>query len=290
MREGKPSFTASAVAAARAVAGVDEMAESLVGGIAGFVARAAAGGRTARSRIVNVATLGLVDHMGLRTLAIDAAVRDAAAAGARQIVVLGAGLDARAWRMRAALAEATVFEVDHPATQAYKRARVAGRAPAAREVKFVSVDFARDSLGDALARAGHDAGAATLWLWEGVVPYLPLDAVRTSLDAITARSAPGSRIAVTYGTPHASKFGPAFARAAQVAFRVIGEPLVGLRTREEMRAELERAGFHVLDDSAPDEWNARYGGGQRRFLVVEERLAVGERAQSSPFAAPEARS
>jgi methyltransferase (TIGR00027 family) len=273
MREGKPSFTAAAVAAARGIARVDPLAIGLVDGALATLVRAGRAGR-APAAAINVATLGLVDHIEMRTHAIDAAVREAVgAAGLRQLVVLGAGLDARAWRMPE-LAETHVFEVDHPSTQSYKRARVGARDATARDVRFVAVDFAKDSLAEALAGAGHDANAPTLWLWEGVTPYLPLDAIRATLAAVASRSARGSRIAVTYGTPEGSPFGPAMMRAARLAFRVIGEALLGLLTPAAMHAELAAAGFRVLDDASAREWGERHGGGRRRLLLVREHLAV----------------
>jgi methyltransferase (TIGR00027 family) len=272
MREGKPSFTAAAVAAARGVARVDPLAIGLVDGPLAALVRAGRAGPL-RAAAINVATLGLVDHVEMRTRALDEAVSAGVAAGIAQLVVLGAGLDARAWRMDD-LADVRVFEVDHPSTQAYKRARVGGRAPAACAVAFVPVDFARDSLGDALAAAGHDAGAPTFWLWEGVTPYLPMPATRATLAAVAARSAPGSRIAVTYGTPEGSPFGPTAMRAARLAFRALGEELLGLMTPEAMRSALEDAGFQVVDDASAVEWGARHGGDRRRVLLVRERLAI----------------
>jgi methyltransferase (TIGR00027 family) len=272
MREGRPSFTAAAVAAARGIARVDPLAIGLVDGPLAALVRAGRTGR-APAAAINVATLGLVDHIEMRTRAIDAAVREAVEAGLRQLVVLGAGLDARAWRMPE-LAETHLFEVDHPSTQEYKRARVGGRAASAKDVRFVAVDFARDSLADALSRAGHDADAPTFWLWEGVTPYLPLDAIRATLAAAASRSAPGSRIAVTYGTPEGSPFGPTAMRAARLAFRVIGEALLGLLTPQAMHAELAAVGFRVVDDTSARQWGERHGGGRLRLLVVREHLAV----------------
>src|SRR5262245_57489514 len=93
--------------------------------------------------------------MALRTSTIDAAVRAAVASGTRQVVILGAGFDGRAWRMQE-LAGIRVFEVDHPATQAAKRSHLGTLPPTMANVEFVSVDFERESLDTALARAGHD--------------------------------------------------------------------------------------------------------------------------------------
>jgi methyltransferase (TIGR00027 family) len=129
-----------------------------------------------------------------RTVAIDDAVL---ATPTTQLVILGAGLDGRAWRLD--LGGATVFEVDHPASQQDKRDRAAtlpGDPP-----RFVPVDFARDRLTDALKEAGHRDDAPTTWIWEGVVPYLTRPEVAVTVASVTARSAPGSRLIVNYQAP-----------------------------------------------------------------------------------------
>lgn len=272
MREGRPSFTAEAVAAARAVSGVDAVAPDLVGGPLSWMVRAGRLGPGAPLAI-NLVTLGLLDHVEMRTRAIDTAVREGVTAGATQLVLLGAGLDARAWRMPE-LSGVSVFEVDFPATQATKRARIGTRTPTAKKVTFVAVDFAHDSLEEALARAGHDADAPTFWIWEGVTPYLPMDATRTTLSAIGARSAPGSRLAVTYGTPTATTLGPGLLHVGLLGFRAMGEAIVGLVPTQAMHAALAEAGFRVLDDASARDWANRHGRGRPRLMLVEERLAI----------------
>src|SRR5262249_29257435 len=133
-----------------------------------------------------------------RTVAIDDAVAEHAAP---QVVILGAGLDGRAWRMEA-LAGAYVCEVDQPASQRDKRDRAAA-LPADRAPRFAPVDFGRDRLADALAAAGHDAAVPTTWVWEGVVPYLTSAEVEATTAGIAALSAPGSRLIVNYQAPSA---------------------------------------------------------------------------------------
>jgi methyltransferase (TIGR00027 family) len=272
VREGKPSFTAEAVAAARAIAGVDAVAPDLVDGPLSWVVRAGRLGPLAPLAI-NVASLGLLDHVEMRTRAIDAAVREGVTAGATQLVLLGAGLDARAWRMPE-LSGVRVFEVDFPSTQAAKRARIGSRKPVAKDVTFVAVDFARDSLEQELARAGQDVAARTFWIWEGVTPYLPLPATRGSLAAIAARSGAGSRLAVTYGTEAATTLGPGLLRVGLLGFRAVGEAIVGLVSTDTMHSELRDAGFRVLSDASAREWADRHGRGRPRLMLVEERLAV----------------
>src|SRR5207244_12380639 len=94
----------------------------------------------------------MADTIALRTTAIDTAVRAAIATGATQLVILGAGYDGRAWRMREP-AGVRVFEVDHPAKQSDKRAHLSELPPATAIVSFVSIDFERESLGTALKLA-----------------------------------------------------------------------------------------------------------------------------------------
>jgi methyltransferase (TIGR00027 family) len=140
---------------------------------------------------------GCAAVMAPRTVEIDDAVRERATP---QLVVLGAGLDARAWRMTE-LAEVVVFEVDHPVTQADKRERLGRREPVAGDVRFVETDFADRGLGEALQHAAHQAELPTTWIWEGVVPYLTRAQVENILVEVRARSAPGSRLVVNYQAP-----------------------------------------------------------------------------------------
>lgn len=166
--------------------------------------------------------------MAPRTIAIDDAIRDGPA---DQVVILGAGLDARAWRM-GELADSIVFEVDHPATQADKRDRLGQQAPAAGEVRFVATDFAAQDVGDALEQAGHRRDLPTSWVWEGVVPYLTPAQVAATLAVLEQRSATGSRLVVNYQAPSA--------RAG--LGRLIGRLMMRLsRTPDPWRAEPHRS-------------------------------------------------
>jgi len=240
VRPGSPSFTALVVACARAAADVDPIAEQLVPSLLGGALR-----RVKGSRVVRVLSLGLVDHLLLRTKAIDEVVLRERPP---QLVVLGAGLDTRAWRMPS-LEASTVFEVDHPSTQADKRARISGAPVRAREVRFVGVDFEKDDLAERLADCGHDAGAPTTWIWEGVTPYLTPPAIASTLDVIAARSALSSVLVVTYGTPDLGSIARMLKPALGPAFRVLGEPLHGLMTPREAAALVEERGFVVEEDT-----------------------------------------
>ncbi|MBW8771435.1 MAG: class I SAM-dependent methyltransferase [Gemmatimonadetes bacterium] len=156
MRAGRPSGTAHLVALGRA------MADAGLSHVAGFhdptarvflsdkgrksLAKTEQAYRAGARGFRVAAARMMADMMALRTSAIDAAVRAAIAEGARQLVILGAGYDGRAWRLPE-LAGVKVFEVDHPATQGDKRARVPELPAAQGIITFVPVNFERDALG-----------------------------------------------------------------------------------------------------------------------------------------------
>lgn len=253
MKPGHASQTAVLVCAARAIAhdaGLvrgfsDPTALDLLPEASRAIVRAHREGRPkglrARLRYEFMAVRAAM--MALRTVVIDDAVREAATP---QVVILGAGLDGRAWRM-SELRDATVYEVDHPDTQREKRARVASLHRHAREVKFVAVDFTRDDLGARLAEAGHDASRPTMWIWEGVVMYLTPAEVEATLGVIATRSTPGSRLAIAYMGP-----GGWNVPIVSLAVRRLGEPFRSRYRPSEIRALLARHGFDArTDESLP---------------------------------------
>jgi methyltransferase (TIGR00027 family) len=191
-----------------------------------------------RLRRFELQQLALV--MAARTLEIDGAVR---ASGHPQVVILGAGLDGRAWRMPE-LRESVVFEVDHPDSQRDKRARSATLDRQAREVRFVPVDFEKDDLDEALEGAGHDPQKPTTWIWEGVVMYLAARDIEATLAVIARRSAATSRLIIVYHSP------ALLLRVIGLGLKRLGEPLRSAHTAEEMRALLVKYGFRVARDEA----------------------------------------
>jgi methyltransferase (TIGR00027 family) len=210
------------------------------------------------------------DLMALRTSTIDAAVRAAVARGTTQFVILGAGLDGRAWRMTD-LAGVRVFEVDHPATQTFKRRHVGALPPSIADVTFVSVDFEHESLDAALARAGHDATRATCWIWEGVVMYLTPEVVRSMLANIAKRSAEGSTLIVNYHTTMRRGF-------ARLLFRALGEPVKSKWSPDEMAEALRAVGFGVVEDSGLEDWAKRFATGTVNMWAARVmRIVVAER-------------
>jgi methyltransferase (TIGR00027 family) len=199
----------------------------------------------------------MADTIALRTAAIDTAVRDAIAGGVTQLVILGAGYDGRAWRMKE-LADVKIFEVDHPATQNEKRSHLHELPPTTGIVTFAPIDFKRESLDTVLDRAGHNRSSPTCWIWEGVVMYLTRGVMHATLADIARRSAPGSTLIVNYHTLHRRFF-------ARLTFRLIGEPQISAWTPEEMAADLRSVGFVVREDSSITDWNDRFAQGKARI-------------------------
>lgn len=167
--------------------------------------------------------------------------------GTTQVVVLGAGLDTFAYRNP--FAGTRVFEVDFPATGAWKRERLADAGIEVPEnVAYVGVDFETDDLVARLAEAGFDVVEPAFFLWLGVVPYLSQEAVAATLRAIA--SVPGSEVVLDYTNPaHDLEPGAQRDRADLVArVAAFGEPLSpGLETAP-LHALLADLGFTEVED------------------------------------------
>ena len=136
-----------------------------------------------------------IDYQAVRTHFFDQYFAEAAGAGIRQVVILAAGLDSRAYRLDWS-AGTTVYEIDQPQVLQYKTdiLRQHGAVPAAIRHP-VPVDL-RDDWPAALATAGFDRAQPTAWLAEGLLPYLPSEAQDRLFEMVTALSAPDSQIAI----------------------------------------------------------------------------------------------
>jgi methyltransferase (TIGR00027 family) len=119
--------------------------------------------------------------------------------GLQQLVILGAGYDSRAYRFEKIYQNVKVFEVDHPATQQVKMNKVKAMLGALPGyVSYVAVDFNRDTLEQRLTASGFNEHLKTLFIWEGVVMYLSIQAVDSTLNFILQHSGTGSRVVFDY--------------------------------------------------------------------------------------------
>jgi methyltransferase (TIGR00027 family) len=177
-----------------------------------------------------------------------------------QYVILGAGLDSFAYR-RPELAKALhIFEVDHPATQAWKRARLRAAAielPA--NLSLVAIDFERDSLIDNLRMSGYRTDAPGLFSWLGVTMYLSTDAIFGTLWAVAAL-APATEIIFEYNVPKdlVDEETQKILAAVMSAAHVRGEPQGTFFEPAKLAEQVRKIGFAEVSDFGPDDAEARY--------------------------------
>jgi len=260
MEEAKPSKTAFGVACHRAAHQIleqqkifdDPMALKIIGKetASRLALPVEQGGRASHP--------GMRAHMVMRSRFAEDTLAKSYATGTRQYVVLGAGLDTFAYRNP--FADLRVFEVDHPATQAWKLERLrAGGIAIPANVTHVPVNFEHDSLEAKMREAGFDLHARTFFAWLGVVPYLTESAFLETIGFI-ARMPQGSGVVFDYGLTR-DKLSPmeqmrSDALAARVAhageaFKLFFDPV-------ELEAILMRTGFSHIEDLGRDELNPRY--------------------------------
>ncbi|MGB8391416.1 class I SAM-dependent methyltransferase [Mycobacterium sp.] len=184
-----------------------------------------------------------VDYQAVRTHYFDEYFGNAVSAGIRQVVILAAGLDSRAYRLPWP-ADTVVYEIDQPKVLEYKTGILQshGAVPSAVR-RTVPVDL-RDDWPAALTAAGFDRAQPTAWLAEGLLPYLPSDAQDRLFEMFTALSAPGS----------------------QVAIEVFGMNTNGntqrwrrMRERLGLDVNVEALTYHELDRSDAAQWLADLG-------------------------------
>ena len=178
-------------------------------------------------------------------------VAAAIAAGVRQVVILGAGLDTFAYRNPRP--DLRVFEVDHPATQAWKRERLATTGIDRPEtLTFVPVDFETQTLAAGLESAGFKRTDPAVFVWLGVVFYLTPNAVHTTLEYIAGQAQP-VEVVFDYLQPAATDEDRAHQRARADRLAGVGEPLFSYFTPDDIAAQLRALGFTGIEDhSAPD--------------------------------------
>jgi methyltransferase (TIGR00027 family) len=197
--------------------------------------------------------------IAVRTRFAEDALATAVERGLYQVVVLGAGQDSYAYRstLRDRL---RVFEVDRPATQAWKRQRLKDAAiPIPNSLTFAPIDFEHQTLADGLASAGFDPAQQTFFTWLGVVPYLTEEAVWSTLGFI-ASLPNGAHVVFDYSDPPASLSAEARISHERRATHVaeLGEAWLNYFETDDLRAKLMALGFSEVEDLGPPQIAARY--------------------------------
>lgn len=260
MYERQPSRTALGAAGYRAAHQLleggkvfsDPLARTILGdGADAIIARLSA----------SPAQQGMRIFMAARSRFAEDCLGVAVSRGVRQAVVLGAGFDTFALRNPYSDLGLRVFEVDHPATQAWKRKRLSDvglTIPAS--LTFAAIDFESDDLGHGLRDAGFDPDHPAFFIWLGVVPYLRRAAIAATLRYIA--SVPESEVVFDYSEP-LENYPPE--RQAEIAAlgaytAEIGEPWLSHFDPDEVAQELRGYGFGDLQDLGMSQIAVRYLG------------------------------
>jgi methyltransferase (TIGR00027 family) len=267
MISGRPSVTAQRVAQSRAAHMVldapprvldDPIAVAILGKDAEHTLR------LQRVRFDTPPARHLRAFLVVRSRIAEEALAAALARGVRQYVVLGAGLDTFAYRNPYPSDALRIFEVDHPATQEWKRTLLAQAGiPLPASLTRVPLDFERETLADTLAAAGFDRTTPSFFSWLGVTMYLSAAAVTATLGYIAALPR-GSAVVFDYAIPPAAltPLRRAFYRGRLLRVAAAGEPWRSFFTPAQIDAELAALGFTQREDLGPEELNSRYFAGR----------------------------
>jgi len=262
VRHGEPSRSALTVASLRAVHQLldepllfpDPIALPLLG------ASAEAALRDDPFVLNDPMSRGLRGALVVRSRFVEDELARCVAAGARQYVLLGAGLDTFAYRNPYRDEGLQVFEVDHPGTQRWKQQLLAeagiGVPPS---LTFVPADFERDDLGGALRQAGFRADQAACVSWMGVTMYLTADAVLSTLGTVAGFAA-GSCLCFDYRVP-ATMLNPierVINEVLEQQIAALGEPWLSTFDPAQLQSQLLEQGFSSAASATPDDLNVRY--------------------------------
>lgn len=200
----------------------------------------------------------------------------AVAHGARQYVILGAGLDTFAFRRKEMLERLRVFEVDRPSTQTFKLRRIArlGWEIPAR-LHFVSLDFTDEKLDKMLTFPSYDPCALTFFSWLGVTYYLSSENIFSTLRSVAEISAPGSAIIFDYFTPCKPGGTGKAARCIKSildSMEKVGEPFKAGLDPLALHSNLENIGLHLQENLSPSDIQQRYFTGRSNGYRASEHI------------------
>jgi methyltransferase (TIGR00027 family) len=221
---------------------------------------------------------GIMGNLLCRTRFIDDVLGDAIRRGFDQLVILGAGLDSRAYRIPG-IEKIHVIEVDHPITQEWKKGRlkrIFGVFPS--HVTFVPIDFDRQELSVAMQQADFRADARTFFIWEGVTQYITLVAADATLRFISSSAGPENEIVFTYidGRIIDGSLRSEGSDSLIANLRRHGEPWIFGIAPAGLDAYLAARGFELVEEAGASEYRERYLKplGRRMNIFEGERVVL----------------
>jgi methyltransferase (TIGR00027 family) len=254
MEKGQPSLTAYRVAMSRAVHQILDDPKVLDDPVALRIISALSGTDTPLTsrQLETKPARYLRAFVAARSRVAEDALVEAITRGIRQYVILGAGLDTFAYRNPYPMSSLSVFEVDHPTTQAWKRSQLSLAQIAIPEsLTFVPIDFETQSLADRMRESGFRADEPSFFSWLGVTMYVTRGTVMSTMKYVASSIHRGSGIVFDYAiSPSAPSTLMRIAAAA-------GEPWQTFFDRSTLTDELKALGFECVEDVGPEEINAR---------------------------------
>jgi methyltransferase (TIGR00027 family) len=292
MRAHQPSLTALEMPWAIVLCSESEQYKSLVPPEAARLARlllppklAVLAGFSAFRRVQSAIERGLTPgislHLALRKCFFEDQMRRAYAEGVRQLVVIGAGYDSLALRLAREWPDLQAIEVDHPATQAAKRQRLAQES-LPPNLAFVAADLAHEGLADVLGRLGaFDPARATAFIAEGLLMYLPEAAVVRLFHGIRSLAVGKARFLFSYMTPRLVTKGGGLLGKRTILWmmRLIGEPLGWTVLPTDLAKFVRARDFRLVDNADTAELRRRYFAGKSETGdegIAEELFAVAD--------------
>jgi methyltransferase (TIGR00027 family) len=209
---------------------------------------------------------GLRAHLVARSRFGEDVLTGAVARGVRQYVVLGAGLDTSAFRAAQKYPQLTIYEVDHPASQAWKRERLEEAGVSQASIRFAPIDFETTALADGLARVGFDPSQPTYFTWLGVVPYLTGEAIAATLGFIAGLPA-GTEVVFNFTEARTEESQREALAKLLSNLAAQGEPIHSLHQPDALKKEVAAMGFSDCETFPMVALNDRYfGGGMADFM------------------------
>ena len=212
---------------------------------------------------------GMHEHLICRTRFIDDLIEESTSAGIEQYVILGAGYDSRAYRLKLP-PKLKIFEVDQPEVQGIKRLKLPKNISNRKNIIYVSIDFNNQSLKEQLLDAGFDKSKSTIYTLEGVSQYIPKEALSSTLKELATLNAnSNSKIFISYVNKlllEDSKacFGMGYSRPEKAikfitnGAKKVGEPWISFYSAKEIQNLLSENGFIVIENQTLADLNSKY--------------------------------